>query len=41
MCGCQAIWRIDVENFPAIMGIDDKGHDLSKSRIWTSLRRLI
>lgn len=27
---CQTIWRIDVENFPAIIGIGDKGHDFFK-----------
>ena len=23
----EAIWRIEVENFPAFIGIDDKGND--------------
>ncbi len=25
--GMEAIWRIDVENFPAFIVVDDKGHD--------------
>jgi fumarate hydratase class I len=23
----EAVWRIEVENFPAFIVIDDKGHD--------------
>ena len=25
--GMEAVWRIDVENFPAFIVIDDKGND--------------
>jgi fumarate hydratase class I len=25
--GMEAVWRIEVENFPAFIVIDDKGHD--------------
>jgi fumarate hydratase class I len=28
--GMEAIWRIEVENFPAFIVIDDKGHDFFK-----------
>jgi fumarate hydratase class I len=28
--GMEAIWRIEVENFPAFIGIDDKGNDFFK-----------
>jgi fumarate hydratase class I len=29
--GMEAIWRIEVENFPAFIVIDDKGNDFFKS----------
>ena len=29
--GMEAIWRIDVENFPAFIVVDDKGHDFFTS----------
>ena len=29
--GMEAVWRIDVENFPAFMVIDDKGNDFFAS----------
>ena len=25
--GMEAVWRIEVEDFPAFIVIDDKGHD--------------
>ncbi|HEC11003.1 MAG TPA: fumarate hydratase, partial [Acidimicrobiales bacterium] len=25
--GMEAVWRIEVENFPAFIIVDDKGHD--------------
>ena len=25
--GMEAVWRIEVENFPAFMVVDDKGND--------------
>jgi Fumarase C-terminus len=28
--GARAIWRIEVENFPAFVVIDDKGNDFFK-----------
>jgi fumarate hydratase class I len=28
--GMEAIWKIEVENFPAFIAIDDKGHDFFK-----------
>jgi tartrate dehydratase beta subunit/fumarate hydratase class I family protein len=28
--GMEAIWRIEVENFPAFIMIDDKGNDFFK-----------
>jgi fumarate hydratase, class I len=28
--GMEAIWRIEVENFPAFIVIDDKGNDFFK-----------
>ena len=28
--GMEAIWRIEVENFPAFTVIDDKGNDFFK-----------
>jgi fumarate hydratase class I len=28
--GMEAIWRIEVENFPAFVAIDDKGNDFFK-----------
>jgi fumarate hydratase, class I len=29
--GMEAIWRIEVENFPAFIVIDDKGNDFFKA----------
>ena len=29
--GMEAIWRIEVENFPAFIVMDDKGNDFFKS----------
>ncbi len=31
--GMEAIWKIDVENFPAFIIVDDKGNDFFKTRI--------
>jgi fumarate hydratase, class I len=28
--GMEAIWRVEVENFPAFIVIDDKGNDFFK-----------
>jgi fumarate hydratase, class I len=28
--GMEAIWKIEVENFPALIVIDDKGNDFFK-----------
>lgn len=34
--GMEAIWKIDVENFPAFILVDDKGHDFFKElKPWT------
>ena len=32
--GMEAIWRIEVENFPAFIVIDNKGNDFFKELIW-------
>jgi fumarate hydratase class I len=29
--GMEAIWRIEVENFPAFIVVDDKGNDFFKA----------
>ena len=35
--GMEAIWKIDVENFPAFILVDDKGHDFFKElKPWTA-----
>jgi fumarate hydratase, class I len=28
--GMEAVWKIDVENFPAFIVVDDKGEDFFK-----------
>ncbi len=39
--GMEAIWKIEVENFPAFIVIDDKGNDFFASFIWSRETYLI
>ena len=39
--GMEAIWRIEVENFPAFIVVDDKGNDFFKELTWADGARRV